>query len=65
MILRALGLPAEMGGRESATAPGYGGPLNDLTAVGYDEADWILAIANGTLNPTWHVTPVRFQDTVT
>lgn len=58
MILRALGLPSEMGGRESATAPGYGGNQHDLTFVGYDEADWILAIANGTLNPVWHVTPV-------
>jgi hypothetical protein len=53
MILDALGLPAEMGGRESATAPGYGGLLHDLCAVGRDEADWILAIANGTLNPVW------------
>ena len=48
MILRALGLPVEMGGRESATAPGYGGKKHDLTCVGFDEADWILAIANGT-----------------
>ena len=24
-----------------------------MTCVGFDEADWILAIANGTLNPTW------------